>query len=136
MTSSTVQSPPGGQTKNSYIFRASTCCLYLVSCVLQQLCSRQSGHARPDNDNMMRCVNGWEAGLRSVQQHFMVFVLQTMGQVFLHTESSSSMATAQCEQHHTNSNWRHIGIKTLVDLGILTHFQLERMGAFKSLIYT
>lgn len=78
---------------------------YLVSCVLQQLGSRQSSHARSHNDNMMRCVYVWQAGLHGVQQLSVVFVLQTISQVFLHADSSS-VAVVQCEQQHTDRYWK------------------------------
>ena len=46
----------------------------------------------------------WEAVLGCVQQLFVVFVLQTVSQMFLHGERGS-MAGVQCEQQHTDSNW-------------------------------
>lgn len=53
---------------------------------------------------MMRCVCVWEAVLGHVQQLCVVFVLQTVSQMFPHAERGS-MAGGQCEQQHTDSNW-------------------------------
>ena len=78
---------------------------HLVSGVLQQLGRRQSGHARSNNDHTMRCVDvRFQAGLHGLQQLSVVFVLQTISQVFLHADSSRA-AAAQCEQQHAERHW-------------------------------
>lgn len=66
-----------------------------------------------------------ESLLRDVQQLVIVFVLQTLGQTFLHAERSRRKATAQGEQQHAGGNWRQTGRKTVVGLWILNSAKLD-----------
>lgn len=83
----------------------SPCSRYLVSRVLQELGGGQSGHAGPDDGDAVRSVAVGEAGLGRVQQLVVVFVLQTLSQMF--PQAGSAEAELQREQQHTDSSWKH-----------------------------
>lgn len=72
-----------------------------MSRVLQELGGGQSGHAGPDDGDAVRSVAVGEAGLGRVQQLVVVFVLQTLSQMF------PQAGSAEAEQQHTDSSWKH-----------------------------
>lgn len=81
----------------------SVCWTYLVSCVLQQFGCCESGHSSPNNDHMMRAVDVWKTFLDRLQQLVVVFVLQTVTQMFLQPEGRHE-AAAQNQQQQTEAN--------------------------------